>query len=170
LTESPNNRVETRANVFLSAVLDTGSQVVPIRIRNISSNGALIDGTNIPDAGSNVVLLRGSLSANGHVAWRESAQAGIRFDHVVNTTLWVAKSGHGGQQRVDEIVTAIKRSNPLPRAPKLNDGPTLPEISATLEAICDRLGTFPEISDAFGEELVKLDAVAQSLRRISGKN
>lgn len=169
MTEPPNNRLEGRANVFLSAVLDTGSQIFPIRIRNISSHGALIDGKNIPDVGSSAVLLRGSLSAGGHVAWRGTGQAGITFDHAVNTTVWVAKPGHTGQQRVDEIVTAIKRSDPLQPSSPFKDSQTLPEISASLEAICKRLGTIPEISDAFGEELVKLDAVAQSLRRISVK-
>ena len=162
----PNKRGEGRANVFLSAVLDTGTQTLPIRIRNISAHGALIDGPNIPAARVQVLLVRGSLNASGQIAWRENDQAGISFDQAVNPSAWVAKAGHPGQQRIDDIVAAIKRSDPHPQN-SFEDEQSLKELSATLDEICDRLGTIPEITVALGEELVRLDAVAQSLRRIS---
>ena len=116
--------------------------------------------------GARVILARGSLSARGHIAWREAEQAGIGFDEPVKTALWVAKVGHQGQQRVDEIVRAIKRSDTLPRTAHLDGEPSLLELGDTVENICERLATIPEIAGPFGDELMKLDAVAQSLRRM----
>ena len=162
----PNKRGEGRANVFLSAVLDTGTQTFAIRIRNISEHGALIDGPNIPAARVQVLLVRGSLNARGQIAWRENGQAGISFDQAVIPSAWVAKAGHPGQQRVDDIVAAIRRSDTQPQN-SFEDERSLKELSTTLDEICERLGTFPEITIALGEELVRLDDVAQSLRRIS---
>ena len=161
----PNNRGEGRANVFLSAVLNTGTQALPVRIRNISPHGALIDGPSIPAARVQVLLVRGGLSAAGQIAWREKDQAGISFDETVETSAWVARVGHPGQQRVDDIVAAIKRSDPHLQN-SVEDEQSLKELSATLDEICERLGALPEITTALGEELVRLDAVAQSLRRI----
>jgi len=164
LTGPPANRSEDRSNVFLSAILDTGSQTIPIRIRNISSRGALIDGPNLPAAGARLLLVRGSLSARGHIAWREEDQAGISFDEAVNTSAWVARAGHAGQQRVDDVVAAIRRSDPLPPTAQFSQEQSLAELSVTLDAICERLTSIGEISGPLGEELVRLDAVAQSLR------
>jgi len=169
LTGPPANRSEVRSNVFLSAVLETGSQNVSIRIRNISSRGALIDGPNLPAAGAKLLLVRGSLSARGHVAWREEGQAGISFDEAVNTSLWVARAGHAGQRRVDEVVAAIRRSDPLPPNSQPKQVQSLTELSVTLDEICQRLATIGEISGPLGEELIRLDVLADSLRRLSKK-
>jgi hypothetical protein len=150
-------------------VLNIGSQHLPVRIRNMSAGGALIDGPDIPAAGARVLLVRGSLRASGHVAWREKGQAGIAFEAAVKTSLWIAKAGHAGQQRVDDVVAAIRHSEPLPQ-----DAPLLPEqalvdLSTTLDDICDRLLMIGAISEPLGEELVRLDAVAQSLRLLAGR-
>jgi hypothetical protein len=166
LTGRANNRSSARSNVFLSAILDTGSQTAPIRIRNISSRGALIDGSNLPAVGAKLLLVRGSLSARGQVAWRNNDQAGISFDEAVNTSAWVARAGHAGQQRVDDIVAALRRSDELLPNSQVGHEQSLAELSVTLDEVCERLGNIREVAAAGGEELIRLDALAQTLRRL----
>jgi hypothetical protein len=135
----------------------------------MSAGGALVDGPNIPAAGARVQLVRGSLIAIGQVAWRDEDQAGIAFDAAVKTSLWIAKAGHAGQQRVDDVVAAIRRSERLPEDAPAKPEQALVELSTTLDDICERLVIVGEISGPLGDELVRLDAVAQSLRWLAGR-
>jgi hypothetical protein len=162
-----DNRSEGRSNVFLTAALETGAGSIPVRIRNLSSVGALVDGAGFPPVGSKVNLVRGHLGASGELIWQETTHCGIRFDNAVNVLEWVP--GHSGQRRVDGIVAAIRNSNPVPRelqqASKTNE--SLATISRALDKVCERLAASPDISIELGEELLRLDAIAQSLRKMA---
>src|ERR1051325_1703403 len=76
---SADPRSNVRANVFLAATLIAAGNSRPVRIRNISSQGALLDGPALPPEGSIVHLRRGSLSVDGEVAWQVEDQCGLRF-------------------------------------------------------------------------------------------
>ena len=162
------NRSGGRANVFLTATLDCGGRCVPVLIRNISARGALLDGKQLPPAGTRVRLLRGRLSALGEIAWVTEVQGGLKFDCDIDVASWVQRLGHSGQERVDGVIAAL-RSGEAP--PKFKDKPaaqeSLPVISAALDQICERLASHPGMSIELGEDLMKLDAIAQSLRRIA---
>ena len=69
-----------RSNVFLAATLVVAGTSVPVRVRNISARGALIDGGKLPPEGTAIELRRGSLAATGAIAWHVSGQCGVRFD------------------------------------------------------------------------------------------
>ena len=162
------NRSSGRSNVFLTATLDCGGRTMPVRIRNLSARGALVDGKALPPAGTRVRLLRGRLSALGEIAWETEVQGGLKFDGDVDVASWVQRLGHSGQERVDGVIAAL-RSGEAP--PKFKDKPaaqeSLPVISAALDQICERLASHPAMSIELGEDLMKLDAIAQSLRRIA---
>jgi hypothetical protein len=49
------------------------------------------------------------------------------------------------------------------------DSQALAEVSATLDALCERLANLPNVSVGLGEELIKLDAVAQVLRKLAAR-
>ena len=58
---------------------------MPVRLRNISVDGAMLDGIGDLTPGMQVVLeLSGVLAAPGQVRWSRSGQIGIRFDHAVD--------------------------------------------------------------------------------------
>src|SRR5690348_9262024 len=162
------NRSRGRSNVFLTATLDCGGRTMPVRIRNLSPRGALVDGRALPPAGTRIRLLRGRLSALGEIAWETQVQGGLKFDSDVDVASWVQRLGNIGQERVDGVIAAL-RSGEAP--PKGKDQPaageSLPVISAALDQICERLATHPVMSIELGEDLMKLDAIAQSLRRIA---
>lgn len=162
-----DHRSQNRSNVFLSASLLVGAASVPVRVRNMSQRGALLDGSSLPSAGTKVRLARGELSAGGNIAWQRDGQAGIRFVGEIDISSWVKKVGHTGQQRVDNAIAALRRHEPVPDFDM--QAPSLERISLDLQLICDRLGGSPTMTVEFGEELVKLDTLAQTLRQLAGK-
>jgi hypothetical protein len=141
----------------------------PVRIRNLSPNGALVEATSLPPVGSAVCLMRGDLSARGTLAWVGGNHAGISFSGAIEVAAWVKRAGHGGQQRVDGLVAALRSSAPLPnelRASRSMD--SLPQISAALDKLCEDLAASSTLSLDLGDELLKLDSIAHALRQIAG--
>jgi hypothetical protein len=91
----------------------------------------------------------------------------VNFDREIDVASWVQRAGHSGQQRVDRVVAALRRGALPPEVEDARDGDSLPEISAALDQLCERLAKAPEAAAQFGEELLKLDTIAQSLRRLA---
>src|SRR5688572_25681468 len=58
-----------RTNMFIAAILRWGEHRNPVRIRDMSPRGALIQSPVMPAQGTRVRLVRGSYSADGRVAW-----------------------------------------------------------------------------------------------------
>ncbi len=162
------HRTQSRSNVFLSASLIVGAVPLPVRVRNMSRHGALLDGGSLPAPGARIRLIRGGLSVDGEVAWQHDCQAGISFSGEIDVGAWVKKVGHSGQQRVDEAIAALRRNQSLP-ANQAPQAPSLGRIGEELQAICDRLASSSSITVEFGEELVKLDTLAQTLQQLSAR-
>ena len=167
LQPDSDHRSQNRSNVFLSASLLIDGASIPVRVRNMSQRGALLDGGSLPPAGSKVCLVRGELNAEGAIAWQRDGQAGIRFAGEIDVASWVRKAGHTGQQRVDNAIAALRRHEAVPDTQ--SQKPSLELISLELQVICDRLAGSPTITVEFGEELVKLDTITQTLRQLAGK-
>ena len=162
-----DDRLENRSNVFLSAALVTPTSSSPVRIRNLSPRGALLDGTALPLASVEVQLVRGMLRASGRVAWQDANLAGITFDEEIDVSAWVRRTEHSGQQRVDHLVAAVKRKEALPIGGKATPPPTLNSISVELDQISIRLASMAGMTTEVGEELIKLDILAQRLRQLA---
>jgi hypothetical protein len=163
-----DNRAEGRANVFLAAALDTGEQLYPVRIRNLSQHGALVDGLVLPPAGSGIRLMRGHLSASGRIAWQLNGQAGVNLHDQIDVESWVRRVGHSGQQRVDAMVDALRRPGSVPSDSQPGAAiPPLRELSAALDAVCEHLANAAGFSVAMSDDLLKLDAIAQHLRQLA---
>lgn len=161
-------RADVRSNVFLAATLVAAGMTRATRIRNISATGVLLEGSDLPAEGSTVQLRRGSLVAAGEVAWRASSQCGVRFREHVVAADWVRRVEHSGQQRVDRIVTLLRRP-PFAEAVSLMLMPgedTLDAISTNLTEACERLSDIPLLMETYSERLLELDAVAQRLKHL----
>jgi hypothetical protein len=161
------NRSEGRSNVFLTAMLDGAGTSTPVRIRNISARGVLVDGRGLPPVGTPVRLSRGRFSAAGQLAWAGEGQAGVNFDREIDVASWVQRVVHAGQQRVDGVIAALRTGTRLPRSHDSGADLSLGEISAALDETCERLAQAQGMSVEFAEELIKLDSLAQSLRRLA---
>ena len=53
---------------------------IAVKLRNLSAEGALIEGESLPAEGSSLVFQKKELSVPGRVAWVADGRAGIAFD------------------------------------------------------------------------------------------
>ena len=74
------NRRSGRSPVLLSAKIEVLGAEVSIILRNLSSEGALIEGAQLPTEGATAIFRRNDLAVTGRVVWVEGRYAGIAFD------------------------------------------------------------------------------------------
>jgi hypothetical protein len=116
-------RGASRASIFLAAVLYHDGTSYPVKIRNISPTGALVEGPAIPPATTPVELVRGGLVAHGLVAWSLEGRCGLKFSSCVDVQQWRATPTNSEQKRVDEVVRLVKAGAvPLPVSPIVRMG------------------------------------------------
>ena len=73
------NRRSRRSNVLLAATIEAFGKVIPVKLRNLSTEGALIEGKNLPLDGAKVVFKRNELAVESQIAWVSGDQAGVAF-------------------------------------------------------------------------------------------
>lgn len=78
------NRRSNRSPVLLSAKIEVGGAEVPVVLRNLSSNGALIEASNLPREGSVTKFRRNDLTVKGRIVWVEGRFAGMLFDRALD--------------------------------------------------------------------------------------
>lgn len=74
------NRRHRRSNVLLKATLEIPGASLPVVLRNLSQEGALVQGENLPQPGTRVLFHREGLSVPSRVAWSRFTVAGLQFD------------------------------------------------------------------------------------------
>ena len=74
------NRRSRRSNVLMAAAIETQTGPESVTLRNLSADGALVEGDRIPEAGSPVVFRKNDLVISGRIAWVNERRAGIAFD------------------------------------------------------------------------------------------
>lgn len=176
-SDGAQRRVEPRSNIFVVAALASGSGSGPVRIRNMSRSGALIEGAMIPAIGSAVRLSRGSLSVPGAIIWRHQNRAGMRFDSTVMVAAWLPGGKRAtGQQRVDEIVYSYKAEIGAMRpaaaaAPVLTArqdiGAQLIAVREALNAVAEELAADDATMARHPNALQAIDMAAQKLETLA---
>ena len=73
------NRRSRRSNVLLTATIEVGGRALSVKLRNLSAEGALLEGEQLPIEGTEVQFLRNDLSVAGRVIWANGKHAGIVF-------------------------------------------------------------------------------------------
>jgi len=145
-------RIEERSNVFLGASIESQSKSFPVRIRNISATGALIDGAGLPGDGARGRLSRAKLSVDCEVAWQNGDLRGIRFDVPIDTDAWV-RSGEARKR-------TVRRQTP--RAPLTK--PALDEVADELLEIAEQLFVSADLSFEDSDRLKRVRELALSLK------
>ena len=79
------NRRAIRSNVLLAATIEAFGNAIPVKLRNLSTEGALIEGKNLPLEGAKVVFKRNELSVDSHVVWVLDDHAGVAFTRAIPT-------------------------------------------------------------------------------------
>ena len=162
--------------MFVIATLYGAAGLTPVRIRNLSSSGALIEGSALPNAGSRVRLSRGSVHAPGEVVWSADGRAGLRFGCSVCVPDWLPGTpAPNGQQRVDELVFSAKSNGrvdyeaplSLVGVPSADVALELAVLASSLSRLCDQLADDKHVAERFPENLQIIEATAQRLDRLA---
>jgi hypothetical protein len=73
------NRRSRRSPVLLAASVEVDGVPETVRLRNLSEEGALIEGERLPPEGSITFFERNELRLKGRVVWVEDRLAGVAF-------------------------------------------------------------------------------------------
>ena len=65
--------------MLLSAKIDANGVEVSVILRNLSAEGALIEGTGLPAEGATTKFVRNELNVQGRIVWVEGRYAGVAF-------------------------------------------------------------------------------------------
>jgi hypothetical protein len=83
-SSSMKNRRSRRSPVLLSATIEVEGATVAVKLRNLSEEGALIEGDRLPRENSPTIFERDGLRCSGRVVWVHGKYAGIAFDQLLN--------------------------------------------------------------------------------------
>ena len=145
-------REQARTHLFVTAVLSSDAGSAPVRIRNMSPSGALIEAALLPPPGTIVRLKRGSLTAGGRIAWTGNRKAGIAFDVVVFVSDWMSRKPADHQHRVDELMSCFKAgTEPLESSTSWNSGDNRQSIESELAQLKTDL---TELGDALAGDMI----------------
>lgn len=75
------NRRQRRSNVLLTAVLELSGRELEVKLRNLSADGALVEGEVLPVEGAQIRFRRHELAVKGKVVWVRGKRAGVSFHH-----------------------------------------------------------------------------------------
>ena len=176
LSATSFDRRDERTHLFLVATLYSGAASAPVRVRNLSPSGALVEALGLPPAGSAVVLRRGPLEAAGTVAWSSAERAGLSFHLPVTVSAWLPTKEKARQAQVDQIAFRVKHASGGTSAlPSVVAGPSLitPEaavadlirLQAELGELADLLARDPLVVAAH-PEIQWFDAAEQRMTKI----
>lgn len=173
MTDLPDQRARLpRKNLMLAASIESAGTRAPVRIRNLSESGAMLDGATLPDAGAPIMLFRADIQVAATIVWREAGRCGIRFDNIAATVdEWITGkraatfNGQRGQARVDAIQTAVRAGTAL--APEPGLAAAQPLRPGELEQrISEEIIYVQRLIDALGEELVEDPVMLQRHSRV----
>jgi hypothetical protein len=116
------NRRSRRSPVLLAATIEVGGCAVPVKLRNLSAEGVLIEGDDLPIEGSTTCFQRNELRVTGRVVWVQGRYAGVAFDR---------------QLKPEEVLRQVPkprpRAKPEFRRPGLACRPLTPEERQLVE-------------------------------------
>lgn len=160
----------TRKNLMLAASIESAGSRAPVRIRNLSETGAMLDGAALPATGASLVLTRADIQVSANVVWCAGGRCGIRFDNVAaSVDEWVAGkraavfAGQRGQARVDAIQNAVRSGAALPAEPATGTATSTAELE---RRIAEEIIYVQRLIDALGEELIEDPVMLQRHSRV----
>jgi len=170
-------RLDPRSNIFVIAALYHGGGSVPVRIRNMSPHGALVEGARLPANGTPMRLSRGSLTVECEIMWADEGRAGLHFSAPTAVGQWLPGGKRGaGQVLADEMAQQARLGAlpPLRPAPPADpERPTVGEQALRLESELRRaveaLAADPQVAERHPVPLQDIDGVAQALAKLAAE-
>lgn len=168
-------RLDSRSNIFVMAALYAkGQSVTPVRVRNLSRMGALIESAELPLPGTQIRLCRASLTAVGTAIWVNGGKAGLQFEAPIAVGEWLPHGRRGiAQQLVDELFhqKRLRAGGPGPidttADPELGLSAELLELRLSLERAGEALALDTTVASRHPTTLQAIDCVSQALARLA---
>ena len=164
--------------MFVMATIYSRAESVAVKVRDMSSGGALIEAAAVPAVGTRVRLVRGSHEAMAHVVWSRGGRAGLRFDGAVSANEWMMGARSiPHQQRVDEMVDQARHSLGS-RTSKAATTALLPsqvtasdilELKRSLESLAEDLCEDDSVVFRHASRLQVLDLASQLLSKLAAE-
>lgn len=162
--KGPEDRASPRTNLLLAATAEIGGRCVPVRIRNLSETGALLEGAGLPDAGMKLVLARGDLHVSAVVAWAAGGRRGVKFDGPTPVHEWTGGTkpkpldvtGLRDQRRVDALQAEARSDAASGRALRAS-APAAETATASSDLdsrLAHELGYVQRLLENLGDELI----------------
>lgn len=166
---------EARTNLFAMATVYAATGSMPVKVRNLSSTGARIEGPVLPPEDAQICLRRGDLEVSGKIIWCREGNAGVRFDSKVKVADWLPRGrASAPQQRIDRVVHEARQSSavasPSVVAHLPDSIPTeleLLRLRQAIEMLADDLANDPVVLERYGHKLQVLDMAASALRKLA---
>ncbi len=162
----------TRKNLMLAASIESAGSKAPVRIRNLSETGAMLDGAALPGAGASLLLIRADIQVSASVVWCAGGRCGIRFDNVAaSVDEWITGkraavfAGQQGQARVDAIQNAVRSGAGLPADAAASAGTAI-STTELERRIAEEIIYVQRLIDALGEELIEDPVMLQRHSRV----
>jgi len=167
--------------LFLSATIRFDRVSAAVRLRDLSANGARIEGLALPAIGKTAHISRGSLQTIGTIVWRAGKAGGMHFDDPLALDEWLPTRAARDQLLVDAMVEDVRLGNPQP-PPKMPEPiaveplhdllPTrlaeeLAFVSRLLERLGDQLCVDPLLVVRHADKLQNLDRATQILGHVA---
>ncbi len=156
------DRVAPRTNLLLAATAEAGGRSLPVRIRNLSETGAMVEGAGLPEAGMPLLLMRGDLQVAATVAWAAGGRRGVRFAGPTPVHEWTGGKPRAidftvlrDQRRVDSIQAEARADPPAGRSLRAPEATPAPVLSPDLDKrLADELGYVQRLLEGLGDELI----------------
>jgi hypothetical protein len=147
-----------RKDVMLVATISAGAVSTPVRICNLSEEGATLVAPKLPAVGTAVMLRRLNLSTFATVIWSHSGRCGLKLKRSISVSDWEAGVGADvdsarlGQSRVDQLLAAIRSGTALP-AEAETPPPSPVDPRQVEQSIAAELARVKRMLDQVSEEL-----------------
>ena len=181
-----DRRASRRSNLLLVAEIEYDGLIAQVRIRNVSDTGAMVEGPQVPKAGTRLWLKRGTLKVRASVAWADRGKAGLHFDEQLPVEIWAGgkpkpaePAGLKDQRQIDALQAAIRAGHSTtafdtppsasPEAGQLN-ARTADEIKYVvrlIESLGDQLAGDPVILHKHATSLQNIDLANQILSHLA---
>jgi hypothetical protein len=98
-----DERRSARSTVLLTAEIECAGERMSVRVINLSSHGALVQGDALPDTESNVTFHCNDAASRGWMAWVQPPHAGISFDEPIKLSALRVKPKGGAEMVIRDI-------------------------------------------------------------------
>ena len=171
-----SQRREDRVSLFVMANLHAEALGGPVKLRNISPCGALIEGEVLPGRGSAVALCKGDLAVPGTVVWRNANRAGLSFANPTDVSQWLPSAQ--AQKSADETFRKLKVEQAQQPGDRVGCAPLhtsfvsteeMERAAAALDDLASMLALDDRVVVEFASKLQSLDIAAQLLRKMAAR-